>query len=99
MKFKTKWSVKKFSKVNIMKDVETLGLDETLKILEDNIKRISDKVKSGRVKDIKKDEIRIKWIRTLAYICKIYAKIQESKKVVELEAKIDQIEQDLKLME
>ena len=68
---------------------EYLEISSTLEILEDQIKILSEKIKSGRIKDTKKEEIRIKWIRTLGYLCKTYAQIKESQKKEELEKEME----------
>jgi len=68
---------------------EYLEISSTLEILEDQIKILSEKIKSGRIKDTKKEEIRIKWIRTLGYLCKTYAQIKESQKMEELEKEME----------
>ena len=68
---------------------EYLEISSTLEILEDQIKILSEKIKSGRIKDTKKEEIRIKWIRTLGYLCKTYAHIKESQKMEELEKEME----------
>ena len=41
---------------------------------------------------LKKEEVRIKMIRTLAYLSKTYARIKEAQKVEELEKKIEILE-------
>ena len=68
---------------------EYLEISSTLEILEDQIKILSEKIKSGRIKDTKKEEIRIKWIRTLGYLCKTYTQIKESQKIEELEKEME----------
>ena len=68
---------------------EYLEISSALEILEDQIKILSEKIKSGRIKDTKKEEIRIKWIRTLGYLCKTYAQIKESQKMEELEKEME----------
>ena len=68
---------------------EYLEISSTLEILEDQIKILSEKIKSGRIKDTKKEEIRIKWIRTLGYLCKTYAQFKESQKMEELEKEME----------
>ena len=75
---------------------DELDVSGTLVILEDQIRTLSEKIKSGRIKDIKKEEIRIKWIRTLGYLCKTYAKIRESQKTEDLEKEIEEIKELLK---
>jgi len=42
--------------------------NQNLEILQEQINHLSDKIKNGRIKDVKKEELRIKQIRTLAYL-------------------------------
>jgi hypothetical protein len=69
-------------------DKEILGIDGVKEILENEIHNLSEKIRSGRIKDPKKEEVRIKMIRTLAYLSKTYAGIIEAQKVVDVEKQI-----------
>jgi len=64
---------------------DVLGLDEVTEILENEIQILSTKIRTGRIKDPKKEEVRIKMIRTFAYLSKTYAGIKQAQKVEELE--------------
>lgn len=75
---------------------DVLGLDGVSEILENEIQTLSKKIKSGRIKDEKKEELRIKMIRTLAYLSKTYAAIKQAQKVEELEKKLEILEKKLK---
>jgi len=49
---------------------DVLGLDGVTEILENEIQTLSKKIRNDRIKDPKKEELRIKMIRTLAYLSK-----------------------------
>ena len=80
----------------LLEGKEILGLDGVSEILEEEIQNLSKKIRSGRIKDEKKEELRIKMIRTLAYLSKTYAGIKQAQKVEELEKKLEILEKSLK---
>jgi hypothetical protein len=80
----------------LLEDKEILGLDGVSELLEKEIKILSKKIRTGRIKDPKKEEVRIKMIRTLGYLSKTYAQIKEAQKVEELEKKLEILEKSLK---
>jgi len=49
---------------------DNLDISGTLKILEEQINSLSEKIKSGRIKNPKNEEIKIKMFRTLVYLSK-----------------------------
>lgn len=71
---------------------DNLDIDGTLKIIEDQIYSLSEKIKSGRIKDPRNEEIKIKMIRTLGQLIKTYVQMVESKKIDELAQKVDELE-------
>ena len=75
---------------------EILGLDGVSEILEKEIQTLSKRIRTGRIKDSKKEDVRIKMIRTLAYLSKTYAGIKQAQKVEELEKKFEIFEKSLK---
>jgi hypothetical protein len=77
-------------------DEDVLGLDGVSEILENEIQTLSKKINSGRIKDEKKEELRIKMIRTLAYLSKTYAGIKHAQKLEELEKKLEILEKSIK---
>ena len=77
---------------DLVEEEEILGLDGVSEILEKEIQSLSEKIRTGRIKDEKKEELRIKMIRTLAYLSKTYAGIKQAQKVEELEKKIEILE-------
>jgi len=80
-----------------LEDKEILGLDGVTEILEKEIQILSKKIRNGRIRDPKKEEVRIKMIRTLAYLSKTYAQIKEAQKVEELENKMEILEKRLNM--
>ena len=76
---------------------EDLTFNEILEILHDQIVFISDRIKNGRIKDVKNEEIKIKWIRTLAYICKTHANIRQAEKLDELEEEVKKLKERLNI--
>ena len=77
-------------------DKEILGIEGVKEILENEIQNLSKKIKNGRIKDPKKEEVRIKMIRTLAYLSKTYAGIIEAQKVAEVEKQLEILKQNSK---
>ncbi len=58
--------------------------EENLDILQDQIKYLSSRIKNGKIKNVQNEELKIKWIRVLAYICKIHASIRKDKELQEI---------------
>jgi hypothetical protein len=58
---------------------------DVLLILEDTIKELDKKIRSGRIRDQENEELKIKMIRGLAYLCKTYSEINQAKKSDELQ--------------
>ena len=84
-----------FSNDELLDGKDVLGLDGVTEILEKEIQNLSEKIRTGRIKDPKKEEVRIKMIRTLAYLSKTYAGIKQAQKVEELEKKFEIFEKSL----
>lgn len=78
---------------------EDFTFNKNLEILQDQIAFISDRIKNGRIKDVKNEEIKIKWIRTLAYICKTHANIRQVEKLDELEGEVKKLKERLEIDE
>ncbi len=76
-------------------DNSQMNIDQVLNIMEDMIQQVDKKVKSGRIKDLKKEELRLKLIRSQAYLCKTYVEIREARKVEELEEELELIKKQL----
>jgi len=62
-----------------------LSFEQNLEVLQAQINYLSDRIKNGRIKDVKKEELKIKWIRTLGYLCKTYVEVQSANKIESLE--------------
>lgn len=79
-----------------MKDnINKLEVDDTLRILEEQIISLSEKIKSGRVKDVKKEEIKLKQIRLLANLLKTHIQILEAKTLEQLTKELEEIRMDI----
>jgi len=76
---------------------EELGIGGTLKILEEQINSLSEKIKSGRIKDPRNEEIKIKMIRTLGYLSKTYIEMRQATQVEEIEDEIREIKEFIKM--
>lgn len=76
---------------------EELGIRDTLKILEEQIDSLSGKIKNGRIKDPKNEEIKIKMIRTLGYLSKTYIELREATQVEEIADEIAEIKEFIKM--
>ena len=76
---------------------EELGISGALKILEEQINSLSEKIKSGRIKDPKNEEIKIKMIRTLGYLSKTYIEMREATQIEELADEIAEIREFIKM--
>ncbi|MGA2677000.1 MAG: hypothetical protein ABSE83_08925 [Methanobacterium sp.] len=74
---------------------EDLILSKNLEILQEQIELISDKIKNGKIKDIKKEELRIKLIRTLCYLCKTHADIKEKQELEELRIEVEDLKESI----
>ncbi|MGO9387534.1 MAG: hypothetical protein ACLPWD_05720 [Methanobacterium sp.] len=71
--------------------------DQNLDILQDQINYLSDRIKNGKIKNIQNEELKLKWIKGLAYICKIHASIRKDKEVQEIRDEIKNLKKHLQL--
>jgi len=51
----------------------------------------------GKIKNVQNEELKIKWIKVLAYICKIHASISKDKELMEIREEIKNLKKYLKL--
>jgi hypothetical protein len=51
----------------------------------------------GKIKNVQNEELKIKWIKVLAYICKIHASISKDKELLEVREEIKNLKKYLKL--
>jgi hypothetical protein len=68
---------------------DPLELDEVKLILSSLIRETHNKVITGRIRDEKKEEIRIKTINTLIQLSKTYVRMVESDKIQKLEKDVE----------
>lgn len=66
-----------------------LELDEIKIILSGHIRQTHQKILSGRIKDEKKEEIKIKTLNTLIQLAKTYTRILETEKVQQLDRYVE----------
>jgi hypothetical protein len=71
--------------------------DLNLDILQDQINYLSERIKNGKIKNVQNEELKIKWIKFLAYICKIHASIRKDKEVIEIREDIKNLKKYLQL--
>ena len=72
---------------------EDLGSGELVKILEEEIINLRNRIKTGRIRDVGIEEIRIKNLRTLGYLCKIHRELQETQKIDMIKREMDELRQ------
>jgi len=66
--------------------------DENLDILQDQINYLSDRIKNDKI-----EELKIKWIKVLAYICKIHASMRKDQEILEIREEIKNLKIHLQL--
>jgi hypothetical protein len=71
---------------------EAAGREEILALLEDAVREAHRKVESGRVYDAENEQVRIKWIRTLAYAAGQYRQLLKDKDLEEFNERLERIE-------
>lgn len=64
-------------------------------ILLEQIRSLSEKISSGRIKDPVKEEIRIKQLKTLGNLVNIHLKVVEAKRIGDIERRIEILESGL----
>ena len=74
-----------------------LKLNQNLEILQDQINYLSDRIRNGKIKNVQNEEIKIKWIKALAYICKIHASIRKDEEVQEIREEIKNLKKVLQI--
>jgi len=71
--------------------------DENLDILQDQINYLSDRIKNDKIKNVQNEELKIKWIKVLAYICKIHASMRKDQEILEIREEIKNLKIHLQL--
>ena len=72
-----------------------MSRNEALRILSESIKLQRKRVKKPYVKDVKKEELKIKNIKALAYMINVYNNILKDEQLDELQHQLDFIEQHI----
>lgn len=72
-----------------------MSVEEVAELVSVHITELSEKIRQGRIKDPKKEELRIKQIRALSTLCKTYAALVTDIKVEDLEKKMEIFEKEI----
>lgn len=72
---------------------EDIGTNEFVKILEEEIVSLRKRIKTGRIRNVEREEIRIKNLRTLGYLCKIHRELQKTQKIDMIKREMDELRQ------
>ena len=61
------------------------------RIVVEEIISLQKRIKNGRIRDPNKEEIRIKNLRTLGYLCNIYKNLNEAERLERIEREIEDL--------
>jgi len=75
-------------------DLRTDDYDTMLTQLDGAIEELTDKIENGRIRDPKRDEVRLKQYRTLGYLIRTKRKVLEDTTLQELEQRLAELEED-----
>jgi hypothetical protein len=75
-------------------DLRTDDYDTMLTQLDGAIEDLTDKIENGRIRDPKRDEVRLKQYRTLGYLIRTKRKVLEDTTLQELEQRLAELEED-----
>ena len=75
-------------------NLRTDAYDEMLQQLDDAIDELSDKIENGRIRDPKRDKVRLKQYRTLGYLIRTRRKVMQDATLQDLEAEIQELKAD-----
>ena len=75
-------------------DLRTDDYDTMLRQLDGAIEELTDKIENGRIRDPKRDEVRLKQYRTLGYLIRTKRKVLEDTTLQELEQRLAELEQE-----
>lgn len=87
--------MKKVKKKEEMENSTNMSVEEVAGLVSAHINELSEKIRKGRIKDPKKEELRIKQIRALSTLCKTYADLVTDIKIEELEKKMEIFEKEI----
>ena len=79
------------TKNKTVKPVE-IDINDISRILSEEITSLQKRIKTGRIRDPKNEEIRIRNLRTLGYLCNIYKNLNESEKLESIERKMEDLQ-------
>lgn len=67
--------------------------DAMLEVLETSIEEITEKIESGRIRDVQNEKVRIKWHRALGYMVRTKREVCKDKELQELSERVARIEE------
>lgn len=67
--------------------------DRMLEHLDTAIEEAREKIESGRIRDEKKEQVRIKWIRALAYAVNVRRQVTADRDLEELSEEIEALKE------
>lgn len=70
--------------------------EQNLQTLQEHINNLSERIKKGRIKDVHREELRLKQYRTLGYLCRIQSEMRNDIKTGEIEQEIEIIKKMIK---
>ena len=74
-------------------DLRTDNYDIMLEKIDRTTEEIMDKIESGRIRNPKNEEVRLKYYRTLGYLIRTKRKVLEDKTLQELEEEIEALKE------
>lgn len=75
---------------------DTLTREEILTLLRIGVQEAARKINNGRVRDAENEQVRIKWVRALAYAVRAYADVlSDLEQQMVIEDRLEQIEEQL----
>jgi len=69
--------------------------DAMLSSLDVAIEKSRDKIENGRVYDEKKEKVRVKWVRALAYVINVRRQVKKDQEIEELAKRVDEMENEV----
>ena len=73
--------------------VETVDYDSMLEDLDVAIEEARYKIENGRVRDAKKEKVRIKWVRALAYAVNVRRQVANDRDLQDLAEEIEELKE------
>ena len=66
--------------------------DTLLNILSEIVKTQHYKIKSGRIRDLKNEKLKLESVRVLAYLCSVYNGILKDRDLTDIEKRLEALE-------